>query len=234
MSSPPPLRIPTIVVISGGEVGSVHVRQLRRAIAGGRLETERILVVDRDSECLVSKEAGPSVRLEVADWSDWLSAQVDGLDPEDHLVPYHWAPHLLVGWLERALSSRGARTSRAGPLAPRGLPFEGDTSRGDRALSYAAWVCPPLCVEPALCPKTRGIRDWSLLRDLERSEDSVVFRCLHLVYGVGTIPLAQIQGARDRLVAGLEEGPREYLVATSSHCHALATSLRVEPAPGLD
>ena len=44
-------RAPTLVVIGGGDVGERYVRQLLRALAAGRLETERIVVVDRDPEC---------------------------------------------------------------------------------------------------------------------------------------------------------------------------------------
>jgi hypothetical protein len=114
-----------------------------------------------------------------------------------------------------------------------GTPVDRETRDGDRALSYATWICPPTCIEPRLCPHTRGPKDWSLAADLGRSaveahrEDRVVFRCLHLVWGVGTVPVRDILEARDRMVAGLPGGPRRYLVATSSHCHALATMLEV-------
>jgi hypothetical protein len=60
-------------------------------------------------------------------------------------------------------------------------------------------------------------------------DGSIVFRCLHLIWGVGTIPMTEILAARDRVIEGLEAGPRSYLVATSSHCHALATALAVAP-----
>ena len=152
------------------------------------------------------------------------------------MVPYHWAPHLLLGWLERQVGQRGGRTARAGGLSPRGLPMERDTAAGDRALSYADWICPVTCIEPALCPHTRGPRDWSLAGDLEQSapgerlQGQVVFRCTHLVWGVGTIPVGQIRAARDRLIADILRGGGRYLVATSSHCHALATVLDVQPA----
>jgi hypothetical protein len=59
-----------------------------------------------------------------------------------------------------------------------------------------------------------------------------VFRCLHLVYGVGTVPVAAVLQARDRMLAGLERGPRSWLIATSSHCHALARVLHVSPGQG--
>jgi hypothetical protein len=228
------MRVPGFIVIGGGEAGMLYVRQLLRAAAAGKLETDRIVIVDRDPGCAASRVRDGRVRLDVADWSDWLDARLDESGPDDHLVPYHWAPHLLLTWLERHAARLGARTARL-PAPPRDLPFQAATEAGDRALSYAAWVCPPTCIEPALCPHTRGAKDWSLVGDLERAraedavDDRIVFRCLHLVYGVGTIPVAEILTARDRLTAGLRGGPLRYLVATSSHCHALATVLEIVP-----
>jgi len=201
---------------------------------------ERVIVVDRDPGCAAGGIRDPRLRLEVAEWSEWLDAGLDRVGPGAHLVPYHWAPHLLLGWLEGQLRRAGAATARGGPAAPRGLPFDAATARGDRALSYAAWACPPACIEPALCPHTRGPRDWSLAADLEapgpdaETHGHVVFRCLHLLYGVGTIPVAAILEARDRLRAGLARGRQRYRIATSSHCHGLATLLEVAPAAAAD
>jgi len=228
------IRIPRFIVISGGEAGAFYVRQLQRAVAAGKLDTDRILVVDRDPACRVATEAtgDPLVQLETAEWAEWLADHLGEADTADHLVPYHWAPHLLLGWLEGELRRAGAVTTRGGALAPRGLPFEATTTAGDRALSYASWPCPPTCIEPAVCPHTRGPRDWSLAADLSALADDgatpVVFRCLHLVYGVGTVPVADILAARDRLCAASSAARRSYVVATSSHCHALATRLEVE------
>ena len=233
------MRIPGFIVIGGGVDGAAYVRQLLRAVAAGKLDTDRIVVVDRDPSCAASGYGDPRVRIEAADWSQWLGAHLGEADPGDHLVPYHWAPHLLLTWLEGQAARAGGRTAHREGLSERGLPYEAPTRTGDRALSYAAWVCPVFCIEPALCPHTRGPKDWSLARDLElpRKEDAVadriVFRCLHLVYGVGTIPAADILAARDRVVAGLQKGRRRYLVATSSHCHALATVLEVTPGEPL-
>jgi hypothetical protein len=241
------LRIPSFVVIGGAEAGVFYVRQLLRAQAAGVLDTEHVVVVDRDPHCLVSHEVDPRVRLEVADWSEWLDANLHRFTPADHVVPYHWAPHLFLDWLSRQAARAGATAVRgAAPMAPTGVPFARGCGPGDLALSYATWTCPATCIEPALCPHTRGPKDWSLYADLEaarsapdapggRAADaaattSIVFRCLHLVYGVGTVPLAALFEARRRVVAGLASGPRRYLVATSSHCHALAATLEVRPA----
>lgn len=229
------IRVPRFLVIGGGEAGAFYLRQLRRAVAAGRLETGRIVVIDRDPACRVAAHAArdPLVSLQTADWSDWLAVHLGTADREDHLVPYHWAPHLLLGWLEGELRRAGARVSRGGTMAPRGLPFEATTASGDRALSYASWACPPACIEPAVCPHTRQARDWSLAGDLETEAGGalpVVFRCLHLVYGVGTIPVRDVLAARDRLCADRAAAQSGLMVATSSHCHALATRLDVTSA----
>jgi hypothetical protein len=224
---------PSFIVIGGGELGVGHVRQLLRAAAAGRLPTPRIVVVDRDPACAAAAWRDPRVQLDVARWDDWLDDHLGAAGAGDHFVPHHWAPHLLFDWLAREAERAGLRARRGGALAPRGLPFEADTAAGDRALSYAAWTCPPRCIEPALCPHTRGPRDWSLAADLEAvpagdtGSGHVVLRCLHLVYGVGTIPVTDILAARDRLVAGGRRGRGRWLVATSSHCHALAATLEL-------
>jgi hypothetical protein len=226
--------VPRFVVIGGGEAGVYYVRQLLRAVAAGRLQADAIDVVDRDPACAATRLDDPRVRVDAAEWSEWLDAHLASWDPAGHLVPYHWAPHLLLDWLGREVSRAGGRLTRDGSPAPRGLPMERDTAAGDRALSYADWICPVTCIEPALCPHTRGPKDWSLAGDLarpvagERLDGHVVFRCMHLVWGVGTIPVASIHAARDRLLMDLADGGGRYLVATSSHCHALATTVNIE------
>lgn len=223
------------MVLGGAAIGAGSVRQLLRAAAAGRLETDRILVVDRDPACAASRFADSLVRLVTADWSEWLDENLGGLGADDQLVPYHWAPHLLVEWLGRQVERAGALASRGGGVPTHGVPVERPTGAGDRALSYATWICPPTCIEPALCPHTRGPKDWSLAEDLETSrpgeplEGRIVFRCLHLVHGVGTVPVAQVRAARERVLEGVRAGTRRWLVATSSHCHALATVLTVTP-----
>ena len=226
-------RVPALIVIGGGEVGASQVRQLLRAAAAGRLETGRIRVVDRDPACAASAFDDPRVSVETAAWDEWLDRHLGAADPDDHLVPYHWAPHLFYDWLAREASRAGFAAGRVGALRPKGLPFEADTAAGDRALSYAAWTCPPTCIEPARCPHTRGARDWSLAADLEGTDpewpDRIVLRCLHLVHGVGTTPVRDLREARDRLIAGAQAGRRRWVVATSSHCHALAATMQLTP-----
>ena len=220
-------------MVSGAEAGSFYVRQLLRAVAAGKLETDRIVVVDRDPACAARGQRDRRVEFAVADWSDWLDRNLGSLDEAGQLVPYHWAPHLLVDWLRRQAERAALEAERGAALPVFEVPFERDTRDGDRALSYATWPCPPACIEPALCPHTRGPKDWSLAARLARPpvgfDDAVVFRSLHLVQGVGTIPVADIHQARARVLDSGRRQERRLLVATASHCHGLATALTVRP-----
>lgn len=233
------IAVPAFVVIGGGADGVYYVRQLRRAAAAGRLRSPRVIVVDRKPDCAVAalpRAGDPALELAVADWDTWLVDELDALPPGAHLVPWHWAPHLLRHFLATHVGRAGGRAARVGGLPAVGTPYDRETREGDRALSYATWTCPPTCIEPALCPHTRGPKDWSLAGRLATPADgslepdgALVFPCLHLIWGVGTIPVAAILAARDRVLARLRERPEPALwrVGTASHCHGLLAGLEV-------
>jgi len=211
------------------------VRRLFRAEAAGKITFGRIVVIDRDPACAAASLVNERVRLEVASWSDWLAENLSRASMGDHLVPYHWAPHVLLDWLSADLSRHGLTLERAGALVepPARPPVLRATKAGDLALSYADWLCPPACIEPALCPHTRGPRSWSLAGELALAPHSFVFPCLHLAYGVGTIPLSAIFGVRDRLVDLLRRGSEGPVwISSASHCHGLAARVSLHaPLP---
>ena len=144
MVAKPPVRsASTFVVLSGGPIGAAATRQLLRAIAARRLLAGRIVVVDKDKGCAAAALVDDRVELAVADWVDWLDAHLDGLPADAQLVPYHWAPHVLVQWLSRQVERAGGRAFRGGDLPGFSTPVDRPTRDGDRALSYATWICPP-------------------------------------------------------------------------------------------
>ncbi len=223
--------------MGGGDAGATSTRRLLRAVEAGRLRTDEIVVVDRDPRCAAADLAAavpraPVVRLDVADWTEWLDRCLGLCRPDDHVVPYHWAPHLFLTWLEREVARAGGTSRRETPPLDGRWPFERATRAGDAALSYATWTCPPACIEPALCPHTRGPRDWSLAGDLAAAgvaaaEESIVLASFHLVWGVATVPVRALLEARRRVLAGPGAGPRAWVVSTASHCHGLSALLRV-------
>jgi hypothetical protein len=224
------VHVPRFVVTGAGEWGLSMARRLLQARDRGRLRLEHIVIVDRDPATAAAVPADPSVRFAAASWDDWLDAELDAFG-DGHLVPYHWAPHLLSGWLARRMREAGARVAAAGPPPSVGTPYEAETRAGDRALSYATWPCPPSCIEPDLCPHTRGPRDWSLAGLLRRAPQRHVFPCLHLVWGVGTIPVQDVLAARDALCARVARGDAFAVeIGTASHCHGLLARLAVTPS----
>lgn len=219
-----------LVVIGGGCFGSYHACQLLKAVRAGRLPGERLLVVDRDAGCQAARElsAAEEVAFAASDWLDFLRDWLPLAGPEDHVVPAPLAPHLLWEWLGGELDAE-----RVDP--PRGwqLPYERAGSGGELFLSAAGWRCPATCIEPAHCPALHAPRDWDLADIVEERARALgyrpaVFRCLHLANGVGSVGVAALLRARERL-AGDRSGPR-VLVATSSRCHAAVGALRPRAA----
>jgi hypothetical protein len=228
---PPTLHVPAFIVIGGGAIGAGSARQLLRAQDAGRLQAERIVVVDRNPHCRAAALPRP-VEVAVGEWGPWLAANLGSFAPDDHFVPDHFSPHLLRQWLVGEIVRRGGRVLAEPTTAYGQFPYDAPTREGDRALSYATWMCPPRCIEPALCPHTRGAKDWSLAADLDvppkgrETATPIVLPCLHLVWGIGTVPMARILAARDQVTAP-RRGPRLYRIATASHCHGLVSTIRV-------
>ncbi len=240
-------RYGTIVVVGGGCYGSYYVRQLSRAARAGALAWKRLLVVDRDARCAVASDSSaheaptekvPALELVVSDWGEffdqWLSAlaRPTGAAPSDAVVPSPLMPHLFFQWLlERARRRWPARTVESRPLdRPPHVPWQRAAPGGTHYVSFAEWMCPINCIEPAVCPEIRGPRTWSLPRairayvEAERARGEAVdgpllFHCTHRAYGVGMIDAADVLSADDRLRDLGERGAARVLVGTVSHCH---------------
>jgi len=235
-------RFGTIIVVGGGCYGGYYLRQLGRAERAGALEWERLIVVDRDAGCAVmhaeASEVLPRFTLDTATWEDFFARYLDDAanHPDRHMndavVPSPLMPHLMAGWLlDHARQRWPGREVRAAPLesAP-AVPWQRAGDDGTLYVSFAEWMCPINCIEPARCPHTRGERYWSLPPAIaeyvsaERAagrvmEGPFVFHCTHRAFGVGMIDVADILAA-DRAIA--ERGDRDgvaFLVGTASHCH---------------
>lgn len=231
------LRFGRIVIIGGGCYGSWYTQQLARAIRRDALRAREIVVVDRDPACRVAGQleqgmyADIPVALVESTWDDyvgeWLAAGAEAL-AEDAMVPSPLMPHLCLDWLmARARARWPGRALRVAPL-PSTPPTPWERAAPDlrHYVSFATWMCPVNCIEPAKCPATRGPRDWSMPVTIRRMSDgeptlrgSAIFHCTHRTYGVGMIDAVALALA-DREIAGWgQEGPCSILVGTVSHCH---------------
>jgi len=247
-------RYGTVVVVGGGCYGSYYVRQLGRAVKADALGYDRLLVVDRDVHCRVAAEredrsrerfeGAPDPEVVVSDWSAFFARYFDEASRDgataDAIVPSPLMPHLMYQWiLARARKRWPNRLVETRPLdCPPPMPWQYPAADGTHYVSYATWTCPINCVEPAICPHTRGPRSWSMppgIRDYVRSERErgrelvgpAIFHCTHRAYGVGMFDTADVLEA-DRLVteAGTE-GAAEVLIGTVSHCHGALNVLGI-------
>jgi hypothetical protein len=223
-------RFGTVVVVGGGCYGAYYVRQLRRARDAGAVQWHRLVVVDRDPACRVAQDARDDVTFVAAEWRDWFAQYLGGdASAGDAVVPSPLMPHLFLEWLVARAHARFPEREVAvrTPLPLAGVRWQQATVEGDpRYVSFADWMCPINCVEPAVCPHTRGARDWSLT-EAAGGPDTVLFRCLHRAYGVGMIDVQEILDADRELERRARLGPATLTVGTVSHCHGALGTLTV-------
>lgn len=254
-----------IIVVGGGCYGSYYVRQLQRAAAAGAVSWRRLLVIDRDPDCRVAQEceAAPRTETPAADAStqredapaptliarEWgsffaayLSAKAEaGLaSADDAIVPSPLMPHLMAQWvMSRARARWPGRMMRFAPLEGAvDVPWQRRGDDGTHYVSFATWMCPINCIEPRICPHTRGARAWSLPPTLRafveterlrgrRLEGPAVFHCVHRAYGVGMFGVDEVLAA-DALVAQVAAGrAAEVLIGSVSHCHGALAVLEL-------
>jgi hypothetical protein len=247
-----PLTFGRIVVIGGGCYGSWYAGQLAKAAERGALIAREVVVVDRNPQCTVASRlrdgvyAAIPLTLETTTWDSylesWLAMGTSAL-AQDALVPSPLMPHLCLDWLmARARVRWPARTVEVRPLprAPE-MPWERAAPDGRHYVSYATWTCPVNCIEPARCPATRGVRDWSMPPALVKYVEAevqgsegrppmrgpVIFHCVHRTYGVGMIDAAGIAAADDDIAKWGDGSPIAVLVGTVSHCHGALGMLHI-------
>ena len=235
-----------IAIIGGGCYGTFYVRQLERARASGALTYRRLLVVDRDPACRTMREVGETDdrRVVVADWGDflddWLAAPRSAEIAADAIVPSPLMPHLMYEWLVRRARARWPHReiSQRPVAAEAGTPYDMLAPDGTRYLSFADWLCPTHCIEPALCPVIRAPRTWEmsealtgLVHRLARTAPTagpVLFSCRHRAYGVGMFEAAAVQaGDRAVIEAGATGRQVDIVVGTISSCHGAASLLHL-------
>jgi hypothetical protein len=248
----PPQRYDRIVVVGGGCYGSYYLRQLARAERAGAVQWSELLVVDRDPACvaaLLSPEAQPPrARLLVAAWehffSSYLAAAADrGVRDHDAIVPSPLMPHLMADWLvARARTRWPERAVRIEPVAGTlPIPWQRAGDDGTHYVSFAEWICPINCIEPARCPHTRGDRTWSLpvaIRShavLERPRGDefglpLLFHCTHRVFGVGMIDVRDVLDADSAIANAGHSGEARFVIGTVSHCHGALRRLSIGAA----
>src|SRR3954469_16447053 len=245
--SAPSVTLRDIVIVGGGCYGSFYAGQLERARERGRVDYRTLLIVDRSADCQFARELGdgPTRRLMVEEWDSFFdsylqSAGSDGRNAGDAIVPSPLMPHLMYHWLLRRARGRwpGRSIETAALDSQPGTPYDVAAPDGTRYVSFADWLCPTHCIEPAICPVIKGPRTWEMgdaLADyvarLDRrtpTRGPVLFVTRHRVYGVGMFDVDAVRaGDRDVAEAGVSGEPVDVLVGTISACHGAVSLLRL-------
>ncbi|MGH7672067.1 MAG: hypothetical protein ACREMC_04150 [Gemmatimonadales bacterium] len=231
--------------MGGGCYGAFYASQLAKAKARGKVAFRTTIVVDRNPDCRARRELGeaPDRRFVTQEWTPFFDAFLpDAAD--DYIVPSPHMPHLMFEWvLARARRRWPGRAVTVEPVpgAP-GTPYDRTAADQTRYVSFADWICPTHCIEPALCPAIGAPRTWEMgdavraLAERLRQEGGRVagpalFVCRHHAFGVGTFAVEAVL-AGDRLVAetGASGAPADVLVGTISACHGALNLLRLGPA----
>jgi hypothetical protein len=238
--------------VGGGCYGTFYASQLAKAKARGKVDFRTVIVVDRNSDCRARRELGdaPDRRYVTQDWTSFFDGFFSHAPlttphaPDDHIVPSPHMPHLMFEWvLGRARQRWPERAITVEPVPGEiGTPYDRTAQDATRYISFADWVCPTHCIEPALCPAIGAPRTWEMsdavraLADRLRQEGRAVagpalFVCKHHVFGVGTFAAAAVL-AGDRLVAeaGASGKPAGVLVGTISSCHGAVNLLSLGAA----
>ena len=190
----------------------------------------------------------------ISDWTEffdrWLSdarrtthdARISHDARDDQIVPSPHMPHLMFEWVLRRARERWPKRRINLEPVPGDLPTPYDRSASDqtRYVSWADWICPTHCIEPALCPAIGAPRTWEMgdtvraLADQLRAAGRQVtgpalFVCKHQVFGVGMFSAESVREG-DRLVetAGAA-GEAECLIGTISSCHGALNLLSIGP-----
>lgn len=231
-----------LIVIGGGCFGTIQTGRILKAMERGAIGRATVVIVDRNSDPPARKEFGmvKDVVFAKSDWFDYLRDyfQGDGRAAGDQIIPAHIAPHLLF---EVAASAIHKGTGRKVDPEPVGkvfnLLFEKEGAGSVRYISAAAWLCPFACIEPDVCPATRGPRSWdlsSLVPEVmgDSVDASIVFKTTHFAWGVGTIPCDMISSSCNSVIGMVNGADSSRIfhvaVATTSNCHGVVGRLKIQ------
>jgi len=232
-----------VAIVGGGCYGTFYAGQLVQAKTRGKVDYRRLLVIDRDPACRFAREIGSAADRELVldDWDRffdrWLARDDDA--GGDAIVPSPLMPHLMFGWLTRRARARWpGRPVEHRPLEPAAdTPYETLAPDGTRYVSYADWLCPVHCIEPAICPVIRAPRSWEIAEAAEQlvarrslgapSAGPVLFVCRHRVHGVGMFDVSSVLAGDAAVATAGETGPVGVVVGTVSACHGALSLLHL-------
>jgi hypothetical protein len=241
------------VVVGGGCYGTFYASQLAKAKARGKADYRTVIVVDRNPDCQAKRELGeaPDRKLVTSDWTtffdEFLAVGPSGRSADDQIVPSPHMPHLMFEWVLKRARVRWPKRSITVEPVPGSIatPYDRPGADQTRYVSWADWICPTHCIEPALCPAIGSARTWEMSDTVQELAEQLrgagrpvrgpaLFVCKHQVFGVGMFSAHAVR-AGDRLVAeaGSTSAAAEILVGTISSCHGALNLLALGRQPSV-
>lgn len=237
-----------VAIMGGGCYGTFYLGQLERALERGAATYRSLLIIDHDPASQAARlPPHPRRKIVVADWGEFLDGWLDPVsrtegEGDDCIVPTPLMPHLLADWLERRARARwpDREVARVTPDQEMGTPYDRLHTDGVRYVSFADWLCPVHCIEPAICPAIRAPRSWEMGDTVTQWSDALgrqhptaapaLFTCRHAVYGVGMYPARLAFEGLESLVA-VADTPAggDLVIGSISACHGAVAVLRVGP-----
>ena len=156
-----------MVVVGGGCYGTFYATQLAKAKARGKIAYRAVIIVDRNPDCQAKRELGEATdrQFVTSDWTTFFDEflavrpsgrQADSGPADDCIVPSPHMPHLMFEWVLRRARARWPQRDVSVAPVPGAFPTPYDRASGGadetRYVSFADWICPTHCIEPALCP----------------------------------------------------------------------------------
>jgi hypothetical protein len=230
-----------IVVVGGGCYGTFYATQLAKAKVRGKAEYRTVIVVDRDPDCRARRELAeaPDRSFVTSEWDAFFDHFLFATSPapgdaaRDHIVPSPHMSHLMFEWVVRRTQARFPRRVLEIIAVPGSLDTPYDRTAADRTryVSFADWVCPTHCVEPAICPAIGAPRTWEM-PDAVRGLADRMRQQGEPVSGVGTFTVDTVLEG-ERIVAETARRTEGglVLVATVSGCHGAVNVLRIGAEP---
>jgi hypothetical protein len=231
------------VVVIGGAKQARSTHPVARAKARGKASYRRVVLVDRDPGCRARAELPEAAdrQLITSDWDAFFDRFLSASSPaavpdeQDYIVPSPHMPHLMFDWVLRRARARFVdRPVEVVPVPDGvGTPYDRTATDRTRYVSFADWICPTHCIEPAICPAIGRARTWEMPDAVgalaerlraggERRLGPALFVCRHHVYGVGTFAVdAVLEGERIVAEAARQPEGAMALIGTVSHAGAL-------------
>ena len=219
-----------ILIIGAGHFGNKAVRSLSET--GPR--RSRLLIVDKNENSL-DEIKEPSIVKILHDGIDFLAKNFHLLSPSNIIIPA--VPvHLAFEWLKSYLDNvcKIKQTKVPEEIRPL-LPHTWRGSEGSLLISYADFLCPEDCPEPADYCTVTGEKRAKPLHELLSQLDLLnykihIIKSRQLVPGLGGYKVDDLRQLATRV---RKQGRGMWLVGTDCRCHGTVSAMEIKPLGGL-